>query len=131
MTIRRRFATGLAILAAALALAPAASIAQQVLSTPYVVAPLKSLGVPPVLSTCGTSPAIGQGANGIAGRLVTGSLATTCTITFGTAYAVAPACVVSAEVPTQPTYTVSATAITFSVSIASTPYHYVCMGVGS
>jgi len=92
---------------------------------------LKTGGNPPVLTTCGTSPAVGQGANNKAGRLVTGSGATTCTITFGVAHTTAPACVVSAEVPTQPTYTVSATAITFSVSIASTAYNYVCLGVGS
>jgi len=79
----------------------------------------------PTLSSCGTSPAV-VGSN-VAGRLVTGSGATTCTITFATAYTGAPFCVISAEVATQPTFTVSATAITFATSIASTAYHYHCI----
>jgi hypothetical protein len=79
----------------------------------------------PTLSSCGTSPSV-VGSN-VAGRLVTGSAATTCTITFATAYTNAPFCTVTAEVATQPTYTVSATAITFATSIASTAYQYHCI----
>ena len=80
---------------------------------------------PPVLSSCGGTPTV-VGSNA-AGRLVTGSAATTCTITFANAYTGAPFCVISAEVATQPTYTVSASAITFATSIASAAYHYHCI----
>lgn len=84
----------------------------------------------PVLSSCGTSPALATGSNDFVGRLTTGSGATTCTITFGTTYGAAPSCHLSAEgTATQPTYTTSATAITVSVDIASTVYNYLCVGL--
>lgn len=123
------------VLLAGIALA-APVTAQQVLVNPMVSGHLRSGpdqtgGAAPALSTCGTGPAIQAGSNDQAGRLVTGSGATTCTITFARTYGSAPACVVSAEVATQPTYTVSATAITFATSIASTAYHYNCRGIGS
>lgn len=116
--------------------------AQQALTSPIVLGKLRSGvapngGKPPALSTCGTGPTIAAGSSNIAGRLVTGSGATTCTITFDTnglpspAFTKAPVCVVSAEVATQPTWTVSSTAITFATSIASTAYHYTCIALGS
>jgi len=83
----------------------------------------------PALSSCGTGAALSTGSNDVAGTVTTGSGATTCTITFGTAYAIAPSCVVQTQgAATQPTYTVSATAITATVSIASTAYNYICIG---
>lgn len=95
-----------------------------------IVAPLYSNGAAPVLSSCGTGATVSG--NSFAGRVVTGSGATTCTITFATTpgatfSSVAPACILHAEVATQPTYTVSATAITVATSIASTAYNYVCV----
>lgn len=82
----------------------------------------------PVLSSCGTSPTI-HGSD-IAGRYTTGSAATTCTVTFGATYTNPPACSVHSEgTATQPTYTVSATAITVTVDIASTTYDYICIKV--
>lgn len=120
-----------AISAAMLFAAPVT--AQQVLTNPTLAGHVKSAPVAaaPALTSCGTGPAISAGASDMAGRLVTGSGATTCTITFGGTYTTAPVCSVSAEVATQPTWTVSATAITFATSIASTAYHYVCFAIGS
>ena len=84
---------------------------------------------PPVLSTCGTSPSILG--NDTVGKVTTGSALTTCTITFATAYAVAPACFLQAQGgATQPTYTTSTTAITATVTIASTVYNYFCVSQG-
>lgn len=83
----------------------------------------------PVLTGCGTSPSIIG--NDVVGKLTTGSAATTCTVTFETAYAVAPACAISAQgTATQPTFTTSTTAIVITVDIASTVYNYLCMSQG-
>lgn len=82
-----------------------------------------------VQSTCGTSPSIATGSNDLAGTITTGSGATTCIITFAAAYAAAPACQISAEgTAVRPTYTTTTTTINMSVSIASTVYHYICIG---
>lgn len=84
---------------------------------------------PPVLSGCGTTPSVVG--NDAAGKITTGSAATTCTATFALAYAVAPACIVAPQGnATYPTYTTSTTAIVFSVDIASTVYNYVCFATG-
>jgi hypothetical protein len=83
----------------------------------------------PALSSCGTTPSF-TGSD-TAMRLTTGSAATTCTITFGTAYIVAPACVITPQgAAVQPTYTVSNTAISMTVDVASTVYNIVCIGPG-
>lgn len=80
----------------------------------------------PALTSCGTSPAI-VGTD-VAGKITTGSAATTCTATFAVAYATAPFCVVSTQgAATQPTYTVTNVAIVMSVDIASTSYNYICI----
>jgi hypothetical protein len=85
-------------------------------------------GTAPGLTTCGTSPTI-TGSDS-AGYFTTGSGATTCTITFSRTWTVAPSCVVETSgSATEPTYTVSATAITTTVDIASTKYFYICSGV--
>ena len=84
---------------------------------------------PPVLSTCGGSPTIVG--NDMVGKITTGSAATTCTVTFALAFAVAPACIVAPQgTATYPTFTTSTTAMTFSVDIASTVYSYICMSTG-
>lgn len=89
---------------------------------------LQSKGAVPALTSCGTSPSAVTG-DDIAGTYTTGSAATTCTLTFATTYGTAPSCVVSTQgSATQPTYTVSATAITVTVDIASTAYSYICVG---
>lgn len=87
----------------------------------------------PALSSCGTAPSLQAGSNDVAGKFTTGSAATTCTLTFGTARTVnIPSCRLTPEgSATQPTYTVSLTAIVASVDIASTVYNYDCWSLGS
>jgi hypothetical protein len=85
----------------------------------------------PVLTSCGTGPAIVAGSTDFAGNYTTGSAATTCTITFATAFGVAPTCLITngtGAATLIPTYSTSATAITVSVDIASTAYQYLCVG---
>lgn len=85
--------------------------------------------IAPVPSSCGTSPSVIG--NDAVGKLTTGSGATTCTLTFVTAYNVAPACIFQTQgAATQPTFTTSTTAATFTVDIASTVYNYICMSQG-
>lgn len=88
------------------------------------------VGLPPVLTTCGTAPSFTGSDNAL--RLTTGSAATTCTITFGTAHVIQkPSCVITPEgAAVQPTYTVSLTAISMTVDVASTVYNIICMGPG-
>lgn len=89
----------------------------------------KSTSAVPVLTSCGTAPSILG--NDTVGKLTTGSAATTCTITFSSAYNVAPACFLQTQgAATQPTYTTSTTAITVTVDIASTVYNYFCSSQG-
>jgi hypothetical protein len=82
------------------------------------------------LSSCGTSPAITAGSGTHGGRFTTGSGSSNCTITFGTAFANTPVCVIVN--PTNgvvTTCTVSTTAITCTGALtASTTYGYWCMG---
>lgn len=87
------------------------------------------VGPVPVLSTCGTAPSFTGTDSAL--RLTTGSAATTCTITFGVPFVVAPACVITPQgAAVQPTYTVSITAISMTVDVASTVYNIICMGPG-
>lgn len=90
---------------------------------------LSTSTVLPALTSCGTSPSIVG--NDTVGKLTTGSGATTCTLTFATAYNVAPACVVSTQgAATQMTFTTSTTALTATVDVASTVYNYICLSQG-
>jgi hypothetical protein len=84
----------------------------------------------PALSSCGAtpSPALDAGSSDTAGGYTTGGTATTCTVTFGVAFAAAPSCSVDVNgTATQPTFTVSASAITVTVDIAQTHYSYICL----
>lgn len=88
---------------------------------------IKTSGTLPALTSCGTSPTI-VGSD-VGGTVVTGSAATTCTITFAVTYTTAPSCVfLPMGTATMPVYSVSATAITVATDIASTTYTYMCMG---
>jgi hypothetical protein len=85
-------------------------------------------GGTPVLSSCGTGSPTVTGTDA-AGHYTTGGTATTCTLTFATTYTNTPNCIVTAQgTATEPTYTVSATAITVTVDIANTTYSYICIG---
>ena len=84
----------------------------------------------PTLSSCGTgSPAI-SGTDS-AGTVTAGTSATGCIVTFSTAYAAAPYCVVTSQVApatSTPAYSVSATAITWvQASQSGNKFDYVCV----
>jgi hypothetical protein len=86
----------------------------------------------PTLSSCGTSPTLANYSTDVAGRFVTGSAATTCTLTFGATYTNAPSCFVrNLTSATLPTFTISATAITMTVDIVSHTYVYFCVSIGA
>ena len=79
----------------------------------------------PVLTACGTTPT--NTGSDIAGTFTTGTGGTTCTITFVKTYTNTPACQFATYgSSTLPTCTVSATAITCSVTVAATTYAYQC-----
>lgn len=84
----------------------------------------------PALTSCGTgSPAI-SGSDS-AGTVTAGTNATGCVITFSTAYAAAPYCVVTSQVApatSTPAYSVSATAITLvQASQSGNKWDYICV----
>lgn len=87
----------------------------------------------PVLSTCGTSPALGTGSNDTAGKITVGTTASNaCTLTFGTAYTTAPSCVVQNATTGAGAnvYAVTTTTIIWSSALAdSTVLFYHCIGV--
>lgn len=111
--------------------------ATQIVTGPFTVAGhLRSALGPgsaaPVASSCGTGPAVAPGSTDTAGSVTTGSGGTTCTLTFNHTFTTAPVCVMSAAtVAGLPAFTVSATAITASTTVASTKYNYICAGIGS
>lgn len=85
----------------------------------------------PVLTSCGTSPAIATGSSDVAGRVTTGTgTPTGCVITFAQAYNATPSCVLvsqTAYATTTPSYTVSATAITLTQAATNSAiYNYHC-----
>jgi hypothetical protein len=82
----------------------------------------------PALTSCGTSPTITG--NDTMGQYTTGSAATTCTLTFATAFANGTRCFVTPQGNLNfPTYTSSTTALTVTVDVASTVYNYLCFGI--
>jgi len=82
----------------------------------------------PTLTSCGTSPTITG--NDMAFKLVTGSAATGCTITFKNSYTSAPICSWTPQGGTTlPTCSAAAGAITCSTAAASTTYNVMCIGV--
>ncbi len=85
----------------------------------------------PVLTSCGTSPAISG--TDWAGTVTLGTGSPTgCVITFGTAYTGVPYCVVSSQTApgtTTPAYSVSATAITtVQAAGSSNKLDFICVG---
>lgn len=86
---------------------------------------LASVNAPFAASSCG-SGATTVGNHGT-GRFTIGSGATACTLTFAENYGATPTCLITpVGFSTQPTYSVSSTAITVSTGIASSTYAYKC-----
>jgi hypothetical protein len=88
-------------------------------------------GTDPVVSACGTGPAI-TGADG-AGKVTIGTgVTTSCTVTFATAYTSAPACTITSN-DNATTYGASTTAavltITTAADMASDVIMYNCVGL--
>jgi hypothetical protein len=82
----------------------------------------------PVISACGAGATVNAGSTDMGGTYTTGAATTTCTLTFGTAYATAPACIVAPQgAATFPTYTTTTTTIAVTVDIAATTYAYFCL----
>lgn len=106
---------------AALSIMCAGAIAQ-ILTLPNNVTFLghaASAGSPPVLTSCGTTPAIAG--TDRAGTVTMGTTATGCVITFSTAYVLAPVCLVVwiATPLASQSYVTSASAITLTQTSAS------------
>lgn len=82
------------------------------------------------ISSCGTSPAITAASSDMAGTITTGSGATACILTFGTATGTAPTCLVTARSGTAPVYATSDNGTTatlaLSTAAASSTYDYWC-----
>jgi len=84
--------------------------------------------VPPVLTACGTTPAISG--SDTAGLVTMGTTATGCVITFAIAYVTAPYCVVSWQATplASQSYTISTTAITtVQTSTSNNLLNYHCI----
>ena len=81
----------------------------------------------PVISSCGGTVAPAAGSNDMAGEFTVAAAG--CTVTFGTAYATAPSCVVTEETinTAARTTTVSASAIVIAAGGAASKYSYVCV----
>lgn len=123
------------ILAAALAFAPVAALAQAGLEfgpNGKIVGKVFSQGTPPALSACGTSPALAAGSTDVAGKITVGTSASAaCTLTFSAAWNAAPFCIVQNATTGAPAnvYAVSTTTIAVSSVLAdSTVLFYHCIG---
>lgn len=83
----------------------------------------------PVLSSCGGAVAGDAGSTDTAGTVTQGGTVTTCTITFGTAFTAAPACIVSDLTATRASMasTATTTAITVTGITASDKLAWICI----
>ena len=84
----------------------------------------------PVLSSCGDTPSLLAGSSDIAGKATNGGTATTCTITFGVAWAAEPVCIVQNMTTgaRAVAYSVSTTAITATALTAADVIAWHCIG---
>jgi hypothetical protein len=90
-------------------------------------ASLHTFGTAPAATSCGSSPTV-TGTNQ-AGKIITGSGATGCILTFhaGTVWLSNDVtCVVTARSGTQPSYTPASTTLTLNTAAASATYDYWC-----
>lgn len=87
---------------------------------------LRTVSAPPTLSTCGTSTAAGSN---LAGKITSVGSPTSCTLTFATAFAVTPACVltpaggVSLYLSAQSTTAITVTTVS---GVALPNFNYTC-----
>jgi len=85
----------------------------------------------PVVSSCGSSPTTTGTQSDHAGTITAGTGATSCTVTFGTAYATAPHCNVTEQAMSLVnalSYTESTTALVVSqTGLAGATFDYVCL----
>lgn len=83
----------------------------------------------PTITSCGGSPSAATGSD-VAGQVTEGSTATGCTITFATAYASAPFCVVGMQTEQAAfSYTLSASAIVVTnTSATNDKINWICHG---
>lgn len=114
------------LLAAALALAMSAGVSYALFSS-GVDRLISQAGSVPVISACGGTTTPAAGSNDFAGEFTVAQAG--CVITFGTAYVVAPSCVVTEETinTAARTTTVTTTAITIAAGGAASKYSYVCV----
>lgn len=91
---------------------------------------LNPQGTAPVLSACGGAVAGDAGSTDVAGTVTQGGTVTTCTITFGTAFTVAPTCIVSDLTGTRASMgtAITATAIAVTGITAADKLAWMCMG---
>ena len=82
----------------------------------------------PVLSACGGTTAGDTGSSDTAGTATQGGTVTTCTITFGTAFAAAPSCIVSDLTGTRASMgtTIATTGISITGITASDKLAWIC-----
>jgi hypothetical protein len=86
----------------------------------------------PVLSGCGVGSLLGTNATDTSGYVTTGSGTTICSVNFGTAYLVTPACVITGYNIPDVTITSSSSA-SFTVAapaLASSTFTYICLPQG-
>jgi hypothetical protein len=125
MNIMRYVVPVLAALAVGLGAAQAANLSVDTLTVGQHAI---TGATPPVLTSCGTTPAI-TGSD-TAGIVTMGTTATGCVITFAAAYATPPVCVVTwiATPLASQSYVTSATAITLTqTSTSNNKVQYVCI----
>ena len=85
-------------------------------------------GPAPAVSSCGTSPTLVTGSNNMVGEVTAGTGATTCTITFSSAYHKAPFCNVTSQSGVAIGYTESAsTLVVTGASLTASNFDYHCI----
>jgi hypothetical protein len=89
-------------------------------------------GAAPTISSCGTGPTLGTNATDTSGYVAAGSGTTACTITFGTPFLVAPACVVTGDNAGNVILSAQTAALitVSSASLASETFNYICLPQG-
>lgn len=87
-------------------------------------------GSAPVMSACGGTVAGDSGSTDLSGTVTQGGTVTTCTITFGSAFLLKPACIVSDLTGTRASMSsvASTTAITITGITAADALAWVCVG---